>query len=189
LKKFLAKGLKMNTIQNSIFNSNFSTSNPFNMNGQNSTQDLENSLMQSYARLEALKAKQNQFQNNQVQAPQATVFNDIANEFEGLSSDEAAFIVNSKEYQTLNTRYQNEFTQFLISKFSSEYIQTGNVKTLEEMLFTIRQKKDQYKQKFAEDINEIRDQNKTLVDRNNELAQSNQLLQDQLKAIQEKLNY
>jgi FtsZ-binding cell division protein ZapB len=87
----------------------------------------------------------------------------------------------------LNAKYQNEFSQFLITKFSNEYIQTGNVKTLEEMLFTIRQKKEQYKQKFAEDINEIRDQNKTLVDRNNQLAQSNQLLQEQLKAIQEKL--
>lgn len=143
--------------------------------------------MQSYARLEALKAKQNQLQNTQVVQQQSTVFTDIAGEFEGLSSDESNFIVNSKEYQALNQRYQNEFTQFLISKFSGEYLQTGNVRTLEEMLFTIRQKKEQYKQKFAEDINEIRDQNKNLVDKNNQLAESNQLLQQQLKAIQEKL--
>jgi FtsZ-binding cell division protein ZapB len=177
----------MNTTTNSIFNSNFSTSNPFNMNGQTSTQDLENSIMQSYAKLEALKAKQNQLQATQMSSQQHTVFTDIASEFDGLSSDEANFIVSSKEYQNLNAKYQNEFSQFLITKFSNEYIQTGNVKTLEEMLFTIRQKKEQYKQKFAEDINEIRDQNKTLVDRNNQLAQSNQLLQEQLKAIQEKL--
>jgi hypothetical protein len=175
-------------MQNSIFNSNFSTSNPFNIGSNNSsTQDLENSLMQSYAKLEALKAKQNQLQASQQLSPQHTIFTDIASEFDGLSSDEATFIVNSKEYQNLNAKYQNEFTQFLISKFSGEYIQTGNVKTLEEMLFTIRQKKEQYKQKFAEDINEIRDQNKNLVDKNNELAQNNQLLLEQLKAIQEKL--
>jgi ATP-dependent Lon protease len=177
----------MNTT-NSIFNSNYSTSNPFNMNGISPTQDLENSLMQSYAKLEALKAKQNQFQQNvQVSSPQHTVFTDITSEFDGLSSDEVNFIVNSNEYQNLNSKYQNEFTQFLISKFSGEYLQIGNVKTLEEMLFTIRQKKEQYKQKFAEDINEIRDQNKNLVDRNNQLAQNNLLLQEQLKAIQEKL--
>jgi FtsZ-binding cell division protein ZapB len=84
-------------------------------------------------------------------------------------------------------QYQDEFSQFLISKFSAEYIQTGNAKTLEEMLFTIRQKKDQYKQKFAEDINEIRDQNKNLVEKNNQLAENNQILQEQLKAIQERL--
>jgi FtsZ-binding cell division protein ZapB len=180
----------MNTNQNNIFNSGFSTSNPFNFSGinNNTTQDLENSLMQSYARLEALKAKQNQLQTVPSQnVQQHTVFTDIASEFEGLSSDETTFIVNSNEYQNLNLRYQTEFSQFLISKFSNEYIQTGNVKTLEEMLFTIRQKKEQYKQKFAEDINEIRDQNKNLVEKNNKLAENNQLLQEQLKAIQEKL--
>jgi ATP-dependent Lon protease len=176
----------MNTNQ-SIFNSGFSSSNPFNMGSSpTSTQELENSLMQSYARLEALKAKQNQLQVSQPQV-QHTVFTDIANEFEGLSQDETAFIVNSQDYQRLNNKYQNEFTQFLISKFSGEYIQSGNAQTLEEMLFTIRQKKEQYKQKFAEDINEIRDQNKNLVDKNNKLAESNLLLQEQLKAIQEKL--
>jgi molybdopterin converting factor small subunit len=174
----------MNANQN-LFNSNFSTSNPFNnINGNlNTTQDLENSLMQSYARLEALKAKQNQIQ----QVPQRTVFTDIAGEFEGLSSDELSFITNSQEYQKLNAKYQAEFSEFLISKFSGEYIQTGNVKTLEEMLFAIRQKKEHYKQKFAEDINEIRDQNKNLVEKNNQLAENNQLLQEQLKIIQEKL--
>jgi regulator of replication initiation timing len=176
----------MNTNQN-IFNSGFSTTNPFNISGNNSTQDLENSLMQSYAKLEALKAKQNQLQSSQLQTPQNTVFTDIASEFEGLSIDETNFIVNSQEYQKLNNKYQTEFSQFLISKFSGEYIQSGNSKTLEEMLFTIRQKKEQYKQKFAEDINEIRDQNKNLVERNNQLAENNKLLQDQLKAIQEKL--
>ena len=175
----------MNTTGN-LFNSNFSTSNPFNINGNAATQDLENSLMQSYARLEALKAKQNQLQTNQIPIQQNNVFTDIASEFEGLSMDETNFITNSNEYQNLNVKYQNEFTQFLISKFSGEYLQTGNVRTLEEMLFTIRQKKEQYKQKFAEDINDIREQNKNLVDKNNQLAESNQLLQQQLKAIQEK---
>jgi uncharacterized coiled-coil DUF342 family protein len=150
------------------------------MNGQNnsSTQDLEASLMQSYAKLEALKAKQNQYQQ-----PANTVFTDIANEFENLSTDEANFILTSNEYQNLNNKYQQEFTQFLINKFSGEYLQTGNVKTLEEMLFTIRQKKDQYKQKFAEDINEIRDQNRNLVEKNNQLAENNQALQEQLKKL------
>jgi ATP-dependent Lon protease len=174
----------MNTTQN-LFNSGFSSSNPFNISGNynTTTQELENSLMQSYARLEALKAKQNQYQ----QTPQNTVFTDIANEFEGLSLDESTFILNSQEYQKLNNKYQNEFSQFLISKFAGEYIQTANVQTLEEMLFTIRQKKEQYKQKFAEDINEIRDQNKNLVEKNNKLAENNQLLQEQLKAIQDKI--
>jgi FtsZ-binding cell division protein ZapB len=175
----------MNT---NLFNSGFSSSNPFSIGNVNSqtTQDLENSLMQSYARLEALKQKQNQLQQSS-STQQHNVFTDIATEFEGLSTDEINFIVNSQEYQRLNSKYQDEFSQFLISKFSNEYIQTGNAKTLEEMLFTIRQKKDQYRQKFAEDINEIRDQNKNLVEKNNQLAENNQILQEQLKAIQERL--
>jgi FtsZ-binding cell division protein ZapB len=169
----------MNT--NNLFNTNFSTSNPFNMSAMNNpTQDLENSLMQSYAKLEALKAKQNQLQQPTVVN---TVFSDIAKEFEGLSSDEMNFIINSDEYQKLNGRYQDEFTQFLIAKFANEYLQTGNAKTLEEMLFTIRQKKDQYKQKFTEDINQIKDQNKNLVEKNNLLAENNQALQEQLKKL------
>jgi FtsZ-binding cell division protein ZapB len=174
----------MNT--NNLFTSNFSTSNPFNMGvSNNSTQELENSLMQSYARLEALKAKQNQLQQPQIVN---TVFTDIANEFEGLSTDEANFILSSNEYQNLNGKYQQEFTQFLISKFSSEYIQTGNVRTLEEMLFTIKQKKEQYKEKFAQDINEIRDQNKNLVEKNNQLAENNQALQAQLRQLLKEVN-
>jgi regulator of replication initiation timing len=181
----LEGNINMNT--SNIFNSTFSTSNPFNLSGQqnNSTQDLENSLLQSYARLEALKQRQNEMQTAQL--PKHNVFTDIASEFDGLSADETNFIINSEDYQRLTTRYQNEFSQFLISKFSAEYIQTDNAKTLEEMLFTIRQKKEHYKQKFAEDINEIRDQNKDLVARNNQLAQNNQNLQEQLKQIQERL--
>jgi polyhydroxyalkanoate synthesis regulator phasin len=117
----------------------------------------------------------------------ATVFTDIENELKNLSEDETAFITSSKEYQTISNRYQAEFSQFLINKFSNEYIQTGNTRTLEELLYTIRQQKDKYKDKFATDINEIRDQNKTLLDRNNQLAESNQALQKQLEEIKSRL--
>lgn len=176
----------MNT--NNIFNSNFSSSNPFNMGNSANNGDLESSLLQSYAKLEALKAKQNQMQVQPTQQYQPNnVFTELSAEFEGLSADETSFIVNSQDYQRLNTKYQNEFSQFLIGKFAAEYSQTENIRTVEEMLFTVRQKKEHYKQKFAEDLNEIRVQNKNLVDTNNQLAQNNQLLQEQLAAIQEKL--
>ena len=170
-----------------MFNSNYSTSNPFSFNGKTSTSSLEDSLYQTYAQLEALKAKQNQLNNNQL--PQsATVFTDISDEFKDLSEDEVQYITTSQEYQNLNNKYQTEFSQFLISKFSNEYLQTtGNTRTLEEMLYTIRSKKEQYKKKFANDINEIRDQNKELLERNNQLAASNLELQSQLKSIQDKL--
>lgn len=179
---------------NNIFNSGLSSSNPFSLNNSG-LQNTENSLMETYAKLEALKARQNQIntafqaQQNTQQQPQQrlTVFTDIANEFNNLSEDEINFIVLSKEYESVNSKYQNEFSQFLINKFSNEYLQTGNTRTLEEMLSVIRKKKEQYKQKFADDINEIREQNKTLLDKNNELAENNERLQEQLKTIQNQL--
>jgi polyhydroxyalkanoate synthesis regulator phasin len=66
-------------------------------------------------------------------------------------------------------------------------MQTGNTRTLEEMLYVIRKQKDKYKEKFATDINEIRNQNKTLLDKNNQLAESNQELQKQLEEIKARL--
>ena len=172
-----------------MFNSNYSTSNPFALNLNTGKDTSEESLMQAYARLEALRAKQAQLNGvslNQQQG-QATVFTDISNEFKDISEDEISFIVSSPEYQKINGRYQEEFSQFLIAKFSNEYLQTGNTRTLEEMLNTIRTKKDQYRQKFAKDINEIRDQNKELLNRNNQLAENNMKLQEQLKEIQDRI--
>ena len=168
---------------NSIFNSNYSSSNPFSMSQRGNSNSQEDSLMQAYARLEALKQKQ----QPQYMQPQSTVFSDIAFEFKDLPEDEIEFIANSEEYQTLNAKYQNEFSQFLINKFSNEYLQSGNCKTLEEMLAVIRQQKTKYQKKFASDIDEIRGQNKTLLDRNNELAESNLKLQEELRKIQERL--
>jgi lipoate-protein ligase A len=168
-------------MNNNIFgmNTNYNT-NPFS----NTPSVLDASLADSYAKLEALK-RQQQMQQPAVQ--HATVFTDIENELKNLSEDETAFVTSSKEYQTIMNKYQAEFSQFLINKFSNEYIQTGNTRTLEEMLYVIRQQKDKYKDKFATDINEIRDQNKTLLDKNNQLAESNQALQKQLEEIKSRL--
>jgi hypothetical protein len=169
-------------MNNNLFglNNNYNASNPFS----NTPSVLDASLADSYAKLEALKRQQ--MQQQQV-VPQATVFTDIENELKNLSEDETAFITSSKEYQTVSNKYQVEFSQFLISKFSNEYLQSGNTRTLEELLYVIRAQKDKYKDKFATDINEIRDQNKNLLDRNNQLAESNQALQKQLEEIKARL--
>jgi regulator of replication initiation timing len=160
---------------NGIFNSNYSTSNPFSMNNLNNQQAIN----EAYAKLEMLKQ----------QTPQkVTVFSDIANELSTLSDDEMNFITTSPEYQTSYNRYQTEFSEFLTNKFANEFITASGGKSLEELLFVIRQKKDAYKSKFAKDINEIRDQNKSLLDKNNRLAEDNEKLKEQLKNIQERLS-
>jgi hypothetical protein len=127
-------------MNNNIFgmNTNYNT-NPFS----NTPSVLDASLADSYAKLEALKRQQQQLQ--QPAAQHATVFTDIENELKNLSEDETAFVTSSKEYQTIAAKYQAEFSQFLINKFSNEYIQTGNTRTLEELLYTIRQQKEKYK--------------------------------------------
>lgn len=176
--------------QNNLFSSGLSSSNPFNLNNINSTiPSLDNSLLESYAKLEALKQKHSQMNAIGMQQKQ-TVFTDISEELKGLSEDELNFIINSNEYTMLNQKYQNEFSQFLINKFSDEYLQTGNsARTLEEMLHTIKQQKEKYKEKFAIDINEIKDQNKELLNKNSELENSNKELKDELQKIQERLKW
>jgi molybdopterin converting factor small subunit len=168
-------------MNNNIFGNTTNYTNPFS----NTPSILDASLADSYAKLEALKRQQQQMQQPVMQ--QSTVFTDIADELKNLSEDETSFITSSKEYQAVSNKYQAEFSQFLINKFSNEYMQTGNTRTLEEMLYTIRTQKEKYKDKFATDINEIRDQNKSLIDRNNQLAENNLALQKQLEEIKTRL--
>jgi hypothetical protein len=170
-------------MNNNLFglNTNTNYTSPFS----NTPSVLDTSLAESYAKLEALKRQQQQVATPQI--PVATVFTDIDNELKNLSEDETNFITSSKEYQAVLNKYQAEFSQFLINKFSNEYLQTGNTRTLEEMLFTIRNQKDKYKEKFATDINEIRVQNQDLLNKNNQLAENNLALQKQLEEIKSRL--
>lgn len=177
-------------MNNNIFTSNYSTSNPFTMAGMGNNNSLDDSLIRSYAQLEELKNKQYQLNSltQQLNGQQKqTVFTDIANEFKDLSDDEVQFIVSSPEYQKLNNQYQTEFSNFLIKKFSGEYLAAGNNQTLEKLLYEIREQKAKYKNKFADEINEIRDQNKELLSKNNELAENNKDLETQLKSIKKQL--
>jgi transketolase len=167
------------TNYNGIFNSNYSSSNPFGMGSLNG--NLEASLADAYGKLEAIKSQQAQLQNHQ-----RTVFTEIAEEMKDVSTDESQFILSSTDYQNAFNKYQTEFSEFLTSKFSHEFLQTTGGRSAEELLFIIRKQKDAYKTKFAKDINDIRDQNKQLLNNNNRLAEDNILLQQQLKEIQEK---
>ena len=173
-------------------NNNISTSNPFTLPGPTqSAQSLDNSILETYAKLNALKQRQQELNNitqgNQYQQNQRTVFSDIATEMSNLNEDETNFIISSSEYKSLNEKHQREFSEFITEKFANEYIMSGRIKTLEELLGVIRKRKEQYKSRFADDITEIREQNKSLVDKNNELAQSNADLQKQLENIQAQL--
>lgn len=150
-------------------------SNPASLNSK--------TLADAYTNLEYLR---NNMQQTRQPQQKNTVFTDINKELEGLSNDEKEFIMASNEYKLADSKYQNEFSQFLISKFSDEFLQ-GHQRTMEELLLVIRTKKEQYKNKFADDVAEIREYNKNLESRNSELAKSNMELQKQLENIKAKL--
>ena len=164
---------------NSLFGSQFSTSNPF-MNQAQSISQIDQNIANVYSQLEALKNPQ------QNQQRQNTVFTDIFNEMKSMSDDEKAYIFSTKEYVAANAKYQEEFSTFLINKFSGEFLQ-NHQRTMEELLSVIKNKKEQYKNKFADDVAEIRERNKDLADKNAALAKNNQILQEELKKIQMKL--
>lgn len=174
--------------ENNFFNTGFSTSNPFSNVGNKA-----DPLMDAYAKLEALKQQQmalndrNNQNNNQYQQTQSNVFSDISNEFKDMSENETKFVLSSKEYIDAYNNYQTKFSEFITAKFANEFLQSGNGRCAEELLFTIKQQKEAYKGKFAKDISEIQEQNKNLANTNSKLIESNAELQKQLLEIQKKL--
>jgi hypothetical protein len=161
-------------------NSNFATdifANPFN---NPTTADLTD----VYQKLEALKAQQ-QIMNN----PQSktSVLTEITKEWEHISEDEKLFIENSKEYQEASNFYQQEFSAFLIEHLGNDFIKSPHGIAAEKVLGVIRSKKELYKNKFANDISEIKAKNSQLERNNEELAKNNIALQEQLRDIQKRL--
>jgi len=113
-----------------LFNSPFSSSNPlyYGSNNNQTISPLDQSLLDSYNRMETLKQRQAALQNqNQTRQP-ATVFTDIATETKEMGEDELNFVTSSQDYQRLYAKYQQEFSEFITAKFANEYIQSGNRK-------------------------------------------------------------
>jgi hypothetical protein len=168
----------MYNINNKFGYSGFGSSpNPMDISNFGSDKSAELSKM--YAELELLKNSQPQVQR--------TVFTDIGTEMADATEDERIFIENSKEYISLNQQYQQDFSTFLIDKFGNEFSNSKYGKTPEKILAVIRNKREEYKNKFAENLNEIKQSNKDLITRNDELAKVNENLQKQLLEIQNKL--
>jgi uncharacterized membrane protein len=143
-----------------------------------SSEDRINKLYQD---LEMMKSQQ------QPQPQQRTVFTDINEEIANISDDERRFIETSDEYIQASQKYQNDFSLFLMEYLGPDFIRSKFGKSPEEVLLVIRKKKEEYKNKFAENLNEIRDQNANLAHQNNELAKTNQELQKELAEIRKQL--
>lgn len=160
---------------------------PFNTNTSNSifsspfqNQNSEDRLNQLYQEMEYMKQRQNGIS-------QKTVFTEISDEMKDISEDERHFIESSKEYTIASQKYQSDFSMFLIENFGADFAKSKYGKSIEEVLATIRQKKEDYRNHFAENISEIRNQNNTLAQQNDALAKMNLDLQKQLAEIQKQL--
>jgi hypothetical protein len=142
-------------------------------------QGSEDKLNQLYQEMEMLKQYK--------QGNKRTVFTDIADEMKDISEDEKRFIETSKEYMEASAKYQNDFSMFLVQHLGDEFTRSEFGKSPEQILAIIKKKKDEYKNRFAENINEIRDQNNNLALKNEELARTNLDLQKQLAEIKKQL--
>jgi hypothetical protein len=163
-----------------MFNSPFSQNNNSIFSSPFQSQNSEDRLNQLYQEMEMMKQMKNP-------TNQRTVFTDIAEEMKDLSDDEKRFIETSKEYLSVSQQYQEDFSMFLIDNFGADFAKSKYGKSTEQLLAVIRQKKEDYKNKFAENISEIREQNSNLAQQNDALAKTNLELQKQLAIIQEQL--
>jgi hypothetical protein len=159
-------------------------SNPFSLNNNIPS---SSSLNDAYKQLEFLKAQHESLQHH-ANENSKNVFSDIVDEWGKASEDEKIFIQNSQEYQSANAQYEQEFNAFLIEYLGNDFLKSPHGKAAENVLAVIRNRKDNYKNKFANDISEIREKNSKLEQNNEELAKSNLILQEQLKEIQARLS-
>jgi hypothetical protein len=170
-------------------NNNSLLSNPFQNNSENTLfsnsylNNASNNFAEAYKKLELLKQ-----QANGGQPPEKkTVFSEIFAEWDASSDDEKIFIENSKEYIEANSEYQKAFNTFLIEHLGNDFIHSKHGLSAEKLLNTIRNRKDAYKNKFAADIESIKEINSKLEKNNEELAKTNLDLQKQLEDIQKRL--
>lgn len=167
----------------SLFSNNFQN-NDNSLFSNSYLNNASNNLSEAYKKLELLKQQANMTQQPQ---NQKTVFTDIISEWDSASDDEKIFIENSKEYIEANTNYQKEFNAFLIEHLGDDFIRSKHGLSAEKLLNTIKNRKEAYKNKFAADIESIKEINSKLEKNNEELAKTNSDLQKQLEAIQKRL--
>lgn len=158
---------------------------PFYPNTSNNL--FSNPLYNSNERLNELYKNMELLKQAQQPQNQKTVFTEINAELKELSEDEKRFIEGSEDYLRASQNYQNAFSMFLIDNFGAEFSKSPYGKTAEELLMTLKQQKENYKNRFAKNITEIKEKNDALAQQNTELAKINQGLQAQLLEIQKKL--
>lgn len=147
----------------------------FNNNVFNPTSNPD--LNDLYGKIEALKAQKEQVLNP---PRKRTVYDDINDTWNSLSSDEQHFIENSDEYKNANIFYQQQFNAFLIERMGDEFLKSKYGTAPEKVLGVIKEKKDEYQKNLSNDISTIKEQNKLLMKQNEELNKIIKRLNEEL---------
>ena len=150
-------------------------SNPFLNNKGTDLTDI-------YNKINTLKMQQ-----QQTQPPIQNAYDDLRDLYKDMSIDERKYIESSNEFISANIQYQEAFSNFLIDKFGGEFLQSKYGVTVEKVVATIKDKKEKYRENLTNDISTIKEQNKELITKNEELAKNNQELTNLIKSLQDQL--
>lgn len=150
-------------------------SNPFLNNKTDDFNDI-------YNKINALKMQQ-----QQTQQPTQNAYDDLRGLYKDMSVDERKYVESSNEFVSANIQYQEAFSNFLIDKFGGEFLQSKYGVTVEKVVATIKQKREEYHENLANDISTIKEQNQELITKNEELAKNNQELTNLIKSLQDQL--
>lgn len=91
-----------------------------------------------------------------------TVFNDIADEWNKCTAEEQAFINSDEDYVKSNLKYQQAFNSFLLEMVGQQFVVSPYGKTAEEVLLTLRQAKERYRQNTDNTVRSVQEQNEVL---------------------------
>lgn len=91
-----------------------------------------------------------------------TVFTDIADEWNKCTAEEQAFINNDEDYVKSNLKYQQAFNSFLLEMVGQQFVVSPYGKTAEEVLLTLRQAKERYRQNTDNTVRSVQEQNEVL---------------------------
>ena len=121
-----------------------------------------------YAEIERLKSASLQMPTYR------TVFTDIADEWSKCTQEEQIFINNDEKYVEANLAYQQAFNSFLLEMVGPQFLTSQYGKTAENVLVTLKQAKDKYRQKTDLTVKSVQEQNEMLKA---ELAELKKLLE------------
>lgn len=119
--------------------------------------------------------------NNILQNRVRTVFSDISEELNKLTTDEQDFIANDKSYLDSYTEMSNNFNKYLFERFQTEFYGSPYGQSAEAVLKSIRESKDRYNKETRTKNNQSDEVLKQIIAQNELLTTQVKTLQDQIR--------